>query len=102
MDMPGAPNALAAPYLHHCFAVRFLLKTDTHHVDLALKTELGACKRKRAAPMACAYFRCDAFYIRLMAAGRAASLILIIDACGVLRTFSRTVALIKGLGRQML
>ena len=47
-----AGDAPSAPGLHHRFAVRFLVKADPHHVNLAFDPELRAGKSKGAAPLA--------------------------------------------------
>src|SRR5207248_10248116 len=81
-----------APCFHHHSTVGLLLVRDLDHVDLALQTEHLAGERDRGAPLTGARLRGDArdlFLlvvvglrhrgVRLVAAGRADALVLIVD-----------------------
>src|SRR5262249_15200942 len=88
----GTRHDLGAPRLHHDATIRLLLVRDLHHVDLALEAEQRAGERERRAPLAGAGLGAeprDAFLlvvvrlrhgrVRLVAAGRADALVLVVD-----------------------
>ena len=88
-----ARHDLRAPGLHHDPAIGLLLIRDLDHVDLALKPEELTGERQRRAPLARARLRRQSrdFFllvvvrlrdrgVRLVAAGRAHALVLVVDA----------------------
>ena len=89
----GAGHDLGAPRLHHDPAIGLLLIRHLHHVDLALQAEHLAGQRERRAPLTGAGLGRqprDLFLlvvvglgdgrVRLVAAGRAHALVLVVDA----------------------
>src|SRR6266478_5921 len=87
-----ARDHLRAPGLHHDAPVRLLLVRHLHHVDLALQAEHLAGERERRAPLSSTRFGAepgDLFLlvvvrlrdgrVRLVAAGRAHALVLVVD-----------------------
>ena len=88
----GLGDDLGAPRLDHRAPVRLLLVRDLDHVDLALEPEQRAGERERAAPLARAGLGREARAalllvvvrlrdggVRLVAAGRADALVLVVD-----------------------
>ena len=83
---------LRPPRLHHVAPVRLLVVADAHHVDLHVDAEELPGERERAAPLAGARLRRDPLHagflvveglrdrgVRLVAAGGAHSLVLVVD-----------------------
>ena len=87
-----ARNTFASPRLHHQPPERLLIEADPHHEHLTLQADQGTCETQRAAPLARTRFRRQTFNpellivprlrnrrIGLVAAGRAHSLVLVVD-----------------------